>query len=133
MDSSSNKSKEQIVVYDDECMICSYGISAMQSDVRFSDTKFIKRTSKEGIEILAELPDLPDTLVCVSNQQVNTKSSAVFTLLRQKGGLWKLLLVFQYLPSKMRDRFYDFFARHRLRLSRLIFQKTSGQTDYRKD
>jgi predicted DCC family thiol-disulfide oxidoreductase YuxK len=125
MYTSSDKSKDQIVVNDDECMICSYGISVMQSDVRFGDTKFIKRTSKEGLAILSELPDLPDTLVCLNNQQVNIKSNAVFTLMRQKGGLWKLFLVFQYLPLSMRNRLYDFIARHRLSLSHIIFRKKS--------
>ncbi len=49
------------------------------------------------------------------DQEVLTHSAAVLAILDDLGGFWRLLSVARIVPAPIRDRVYDFIARHRYR------------------
>lgn len=122
MDRPKIDNKEQIIVYDDNCQMCSYGISTLRTLENFGNARFVKRSSEEGMQILSQIPTASDSIVFIDDQSVTSKSDAIFALIKKKGGIVKVLLIFKFLPEKIRNRLYDFIARHRMVISRLFAQ-----------
>jgi predicted DCC family thiol-disulfide oxidoreductase YuxK len=62
-------------------------------------------------------PEDLDTMVVLTGEgQLLEKSRAVLFILRELGGVWKLLAAVRLLPVALTDRVYDLVARSRYRL-----------------
>lgn len=68
-------------------------------------------THKAGISA-----NFPDTFVYVRKGVFLIKSTASLYVLKDLGGLWKLLYGFIVIPRFFRDLIYDFIAHNRYRL-----------------
>ena len=65
-------------------------------------------------ELVNRLPD--SMLVHCENRTLLAKSSAMLCLMRRLGGLWRMAAwALRLVPTVIRDLFYDFVARRRLR------------------
>jgi len=86
--------------------------------------RFAPLASDYGAALVARHSDLRsiDSMVWVEpattdrEEQVVTRSDAALRVARYLGGPWRLLLVLRLLPRVVRDRAYDWVARHRHRL-----------------
>ena len=105
-----------VLYFDGICNLCSWAVqfilkrdhkdqfyfSSLQS--RYAQNQL----DKHGIQSLES-----SSVILQSGEQLYFKSEAVFKVLSQLGGLWKLLLIFQILPSSLTDSVYDLVAKNR--------------------
>ena len=57
-----------------------------------------------------------DTLIFQKNDQVYTKSTAVFEIFKTIGGFFKIFLIFNLLPTSFLDSIYRYIALKRYKL-----------------
>ena len=57
-----------------------------------------------------------DTVIFRINDQVYTKSTAVFKIIKSIGGFWRVFLVFDLLPTSFSDFIYKKIAKNRYKL-----------------
>jgi predicted DCC family thiol-disulfide oxidoreductase YuxK len=78
--------------------------------------KFASLQSDIG-QKLFELNDLSDTymetVVYLRDNQVFQESSAILEILRDLGGIWKVLIIISLIPNSISDRIYRFIAKRR--------------------
>ena len=111
-----------VVLYDGFCNLCSNTVLLFLKLDRKKKFKFIALQSAEGKEMLKRIQDSGsgmDSLMLFKDDQVYYKSKAIFQLIRETGGITRLLLVFKIFPDRFNDYVYDLIARNRY----LIFGK----------
>lgn len=57
-----------------------------------------------------------DTIVYYRKSQLLTKSDAALALCLELSMPWRALLIFKIVPKVVRDKMYDFIAKHRYQL-----------------
>src|SRR5689334_9135116 len=109
--------EKPIVFFDGMCVLCN----------RFADWLF--KHDRKGKFLLASLQGqtaqkmlktMPTdeaqwSIVVINQGQPLMRSDAVFFILSELGGGWKILSYFRILPKAVRDFFYNFIARRRRR------------------
>ncbi len=113
---------KSIVLYDGFCNLCSNTVLLFLKLDRKKKFRFIALQSAAGKEILKRIPDSGsgmDSVMLFKNDQVYYKSKAIFQIIRETGGITRLLLVFRIFPDRFNDYIYDLIARNRY----LIFGK----------
>jgi predicted DCC family thiol-disulfide oxidoreductase YuxK len=111
-----------VVMYDGFCNLCSNTVLLFLKLDRKKKFKFIALQSAEGKEMLKSIQDSGsgmDSVMLFKDDQVYYKSKAIFQLIRETGGITRLLLVFKIFPDRFNDYVYDLIARNRY----LIFGK----------
>lgn len=111
-----------VVLYDGFCNLCSNTALLFLKLDRKRKFKFIALQSAEGKEMLKSIQDSGsgmDSVMLFKDDQVYYKSKAIFQLIRETGGITRLLLVFKIFPDRFNDYVYDLIARNRY----LIFGK----------
>lgn len=108
---------KKIILFDGVCNLCN-------SSVQF----VIKRDKKDRFRYAALQSDIGKQLVQernIDSRQVDsiiliepgvayyTKSDAALEIAKDLGGFWSLLVVFQWVPTSIRNAVYDFVARNR--------------------
>ena len=117
-----NRDLRSIVLYDGFCNLCSNTILLFLKLDRKKKFKFIALQSAEGKEMLKSIQDSGsgmDSVMLFKNDQVFYKSKAIFQIIRETGGITRLLLVFKIFPDRFNDYVYDLIAKNRY----LIFGK----------
>lgn len=104
------------IIFDGICGFCNaYVRFVIRRDplIRFD---FVSSQSSTGKHLLAEnqLVGL-DSLVLVEAGNLYIKSEAVLRICRQLTGIWRWLWYLHRIPRPLRDRAYDWFAKHRYR------------------
>ena len=107
------------VLYDGHCGLCAGVVQTLlrldrRGRFRFAplQSAFAKtRLAAAGLDAAAL-----DTVVLCEGERVYVKSDAALRIARHLGGLWRLAGVGGVLPKGVRDRVYDFIARHRYRV-----------------
>ena len=111
---SENKN---IVFFDGICGLCnSFVTLLLKLD---NDLKFATLQGKTGQNLLNKINfnnSEFDTVIFQKNDQIYTKSTAVFEIIKTIGGIWKLLLVFKILPTSFTDFIYRYIALKRFKL-----------------
>ena len=95
---------EKIVYYDGLCGLCDGSISLILKFDKNNILKYSSLQGKSGQVLLRKLnKDLKefDTFLFKVNDQVYTKSTAVFKIIETIGGLVKVLLIFNLFPTKI--------------------------------
>ena len=126
---NKNDHYENILIFDGVCMLCNSAVHFLHERLKKSDYKFIPSQSEKGEKYIQEykLGQLVDSsLVLINNDNIFIKSRAVFVILNDMPSHWKLLRVFEVLPTKLLDWMYDRIANNRY----LIFGKKSGDACY---
>lgn len=106
----------RVILFDGVCNLCN---GLVQFTIN-RDTKnifsFGSLQSNGGQEILRSkgLPlDDFDSFVYVRDNEVFVKSTGALEVLKDLGGMWKLLYVFIVIPHPIRDYVYSLIASHR--------------------
>ena len=60
--------------------------------------------------------DYDITILFISQGNCYTKSTAILEIFKILGGIWLLLLIFRYIPLRVRDKLYDWIAKNRYKL-----------------
>lgn len=111
-----------ILLYDGVCGFCNHTVQMIIKRDRRGTMKFAALQSEFGQAVIQRQPQLQgiDSLVFVdrskNSEQVFVRSAAALRVAAYLGGPWHLLRVTSLLPRKVRDFFYDLFARYRYRM-----------------
>lgn len=113
-----------LIVYDGICGFCSRAVELVESHDRDGSFQFLslqEPSTKTLLENRGIDPELSDTVLVFGNwdtpdEFVLDRSEAALFITRHLSPPWNALRVIRHLPLALRDRAYDFVARHRRRL-----------------
>ena len=114
-----------LLLYDGTCGFCAASVAFVLRHERQHTLRFATLQGTVGSEILRRHPQLEgvDSMVWVDptpgghQETVFVRSAAALRAARYLGGAWSLLTAGNLLPARLRDRIYDWIARHRHSLS----------------
>ena len=108
-----------VVVYDGDCPICSRSARLILRHDRRARFRLMATGSVPGRALYAhyglDLDDRP-TMILLQDGRPWLRSEAVLRIAAGLGGVFRLTAVFRVIPARLRDRVYDFVARHRMQL-----------------
>ena len=111
------KENKHIIYFDGVCGLCNSFVSLwLKID---SDLKFATLQGKSGQELLNKINFNNaefDTVIFQKNDQIYTKSTAVFEIFKTIGGIWKIFLIFSLLPISLTDTIYRYIALKRFKI-----------------
>jgi predicted DCC family thiol-disulfide oxidoreductase YuxK len=110
---------EFVVYYDGICGLCDFFVNLI---VKIDSKGILKFSSLQGpsgqqllIDMKFDSKDF-DTVLFRNNDQVYTKSTAVFKIIKSIGGFWRVFLVFDLLPTSFIDFIYKKIAINRYKI-----------------
>ena len=105
---------EKVVYFDGICGLCDWFVNLLVKIDTSSNLKFSSLQGKSGQTLLSALKmDLNEfnTVLFKVNDQVYTKSTAVFKIIKSIGGFYKIFLIFNLLPTRLNDWIYSKVAK----------------------
>jgi|TARA_B110000438_G_scaffold57063_1_gene57134 predicted DCC family thiol-disulfide oxidoreductase YuxK len=111
------KENKHIIYFDGVCGLCNSFVSLLLKID--SDLKFATLQGKSGQELLNKINfnnSEFDTVIFQKNDQIYTKSTAVFEIFKTIGGIWKIFLIFSLLPISLTDTIYRYIALKRFKI-----------------
>jgi predicted DCC family thiol-disulfide oxidoreductase YuxK len=117
---------DALLLYDGTCGFCAQSVQfVLQHEGANRTLRFASLQSPTGVEIRARHPELEgiDSVIWYEPGAVQdivlVRSRAVLRTLHYLGGIWSALgTLGAFVPRFIRDRVYDFVARHRHKLVR---------------
>lgn len=115
-----------LLLYDGTCGLCARTVQfVLRHERRQRTLQFASLQSTTGSEIRGRHPELNDVDSVIwyepgangSNERLLVRSAAALRVLEYLGGAWRALGWLVVVPRPVRDRVYDFVARHRHRLA----------------
>jgi len=109
---------DNLILFDGTCGLCTSSVRFIIRHDKSAVFKFAPIQSERGSEIYRALgldPHNLQTFLVLKNGCPFVRSDAVFEVVRQFGGLWRLLFVFKLVPSGLRDWLYAVIAENRHR------------------
>ena len=110
---------KNVIYFDGVCGLCNSFVRFLLKIDNHYQLKFTTLQGKTGQELLKKInfhqSDF-DTVIFQKNDQVYTRSTAVFEIFKTIGGFWKIFLVFKLLPISFTDYIYSQIAKRRFRL-----------------
>jgi len=102
-----------VVVFDTSCLLCSRFIKTLlrNDGGKLNYTGFESEFSKQRLP--KELIEKPETVIFLKGQKIATKSEAVFLIINQLQYPLRLLNIFQFVPTFIADKIYDWIAYNR--------------------
>jgi predicted DCC family thiol-disulfide oxidoreductase YuxK len=115
-----------VLLYDGTCGFCAASVAFVLRHERQQTLRFASLEGAIGSEIRRRHPELDgvDSMVWVDpaagdhGEVALVRSEAALRAARYLGGPWRLLAIATLLPAGVRDRVYDWIARHRHSLER---------------
>jgi predicted DCC family thiol-disulfide oxidoreductase YuxK len=106
---------DKIVLFDGVCNFCNNSVQFILKHDSSGSLKFASLQSPTGQALLKQysIPTTVDSVIFIENGMAYTRSDAALKIVRYFGGLWSVFLVFNLVPSPIRNFFYDSFARNR--------------------
>ena len=108
---------KNIIYFDGICGLCNSFVKLLLKID--SDLKFATLQGKTGQKLLNKMnfsnSDF-DTVIFQKNDQIYTRSTAVFEIFKTIGGFWKILLIFSFLPISITDQLYRYIALKRFKV-----------------
>ena len=108
---------KHIIYFDGICGLCNSFVKLLLKVD--SDLKFATLQGKTGQKLLNKMnfsnSDF-DTVIFQKNDQIYTRSTAVFEIFKTIGGFWKILLIFSFLPISITDHLYRYIALKRFKV-----------------
>jgi predicted DCC family thiol-disulfide oxidoreductase YuxK len=114
-----NNNKTHILLFDGVCNLCNYTVQFIIKRDPKGKFQFASLQSEIGKELLKKF-NLPegslDSFVFIKGDKYFLKSSAGLRVLKELGGVWKLLYVFIIFPRPIRDFIYNIVAKTRYKI-----------------
>jgi|TARA_B100000809_G_scaffold166658_1_gene163927 predicted DCC family thiol-disulfide oxidoreductase YuxK len=113
------KENKHIIYFDGICGLCNSFVSFLLKIDSSSNLKFATIQGESGQKLLNKMNFSNsefDTLIFQKNDQVYTKSTAVFEIFKTIGGFFKIFLIFNLLPTSFLDSIYRYIALKRYKL-----------------
>ena len=109
---------DKVVYFDGICGLCDLSVNLLVKMDTQKNLKFSSLQGKSGQILLSDLKiDLNEfnTVLFKVNDQVYTKSTAVFKIIDSIGGWIKIFKIFNLLPTKFNDWVYSKIAKNRFK------------------
>ena len=108
---------KHIIYFDGICGLCNSFVKLLLKVD--SDLKFATLQGVSGQKLLNKMnfsnSDF-DPVIFQKNDQIYTRSTAVFEIFKTIGGFWKILLIFSFLPISITDQLYRYIALKRFKV-----------------
>lgn len=107
---------KKIVFFDGHCSLCNSLVDHLMKLDSKGELNFASLQGQTAKEILANqvvLSSDPTAIVYFRSGSIYAKSSAVFHILSDIGGLWKVTGILEAVPVSIRDPIYDWVAKNR--------------------
>jgi len=116
---NSSDDTRTIIIFDGVCNFCNGAVNfIIKKDVK-EIFYFIPNQSSYGKELFKEYSisnSELDSVILIKNGHCYTKSDAALEIIKELNGIYSSLYVFKILPKRLRDYFYDIFAKNRYRV-----------------
>jgi len=106
-------SGDTVLLFDGFCNLCAQSVLFVVKNEKSPAVKFASLQSTLGQDILAMLPNRPDSIVLLKDGQLYSKSEAALLLTEYLKSPINLLRHLRLIPLSVRDLVYDFIAKHR--------------------
>lgn len=106
---------KRIILFDSECLLCNRSVRFIISRDPLKKFKFATINSEIGKSIFREyqIPNKTDSLILIEDSQYHIKSTAILKICRNLHGFPKCISFLLFIPTTIRDIFYDFIAKNR--------------------
>lgn len=111
-------SGQPIIVFDGVCNLCDRSVQFVIRHDHAGIFKFASLQSRAGRELLLKFgldPHAVNTFLLVENNMAYVRSEAALRIAKRLSWPWRMLPICRVVPRPLRDRVYDFIARHRYR------------------
>jgi predicted DCC family thiol-disulfide oxidoreductase YuxK len=111
---------KKIILFDGVCNLCNSSINyVIDKDIK-DEFRFVALQSQLGKDIQDYLGilsnnSLDSIILYIPDEAYYIKSTAAIKIIREFTGFWKLVIIFNLIPTTIRDVIYDFVARNRYR------------------
>ncbi|MBP9648428.1 MAG: DUF393 domain-containing protein [Paludibacteraceae bacterium] len=107
-----------IILFDGMCYACSFVVRLILLLDRKKHFRFAPLQSDIGTKLSSSyaITTPTATILFISQGNCYTKSTAILEIFKILGGIWLLLLIFRYIPLRVRDKLYDWIAKNRYKL-----------------
>lgn len=105
-----------VVLFDGVCTLCNRTVDFIIRHDRTHRLRYGSLQSESGRQLLERFHlsrDSFDSIVVIDQGQVYVKSEAALHIARNLDAPWRFAAVLRLLPRSLRDRIYDWIARHR--------------------
>ncbi len=131
---SAHEVQHPVVLFDGGCNLCSGSARFIINRDPSGIFRFAPLQSETGKKLLSKF-DLPndklDSIILVENGEYYLKSTAVLRILQRLGSLWELFYIFIWVPTPIRDYFYDIVAKNRYKWHRNRAQSMVPSEDFK--
>lgn len=116
-DIQSILNRQPILLFDGECGFCNYSVKFVLNHERQKTLSFAALQSAEGkaLREYFEIDPGIDSMILIKDHEAHIKSCAALRVTRYMKGLWPLMMVFILVPPFIRNFFYGWMARRRIR------------------
>jgi predicted DCC family thiol-disulfide oxidoreductase YuxK len=108
---------KKIILFDGVCNLCNSSINYVIDKDQNDEFRFLTLQSDLGKELQEYLgimsTNLDSIILYIPDEAYYIKSTAAINIISQFSGLWKLIKVFNIIPTVIRDIAYDFIAKNR--------------------
>ncbi|MEZ4969830.1 MAG: thiol-disulfide oxidoreductase DCC family protein [Flavobacteriaceae bacterium] len=108
---------KKIILFDGVCNLCNSAVQYVIEHDKNNIYRFAALQSDIGGELMKErgmdASQIDSIILIEQGVAYYTKSTAALKIARSFGGIWQLVVVFQWIPEKIRDRVYDYIAHNR--------------------
>lgn len=104
-----------IILFDGLCNFCDSSVQFIIKRDPKGHFKFASLQSGTGKQFMKQLGLKDDltSIVLIEDGKFYVRSTAVLRICRKLSGLWKLLIIFTFIPTPIRDYFYRIIALNR--------------------
>ncbi len=107
-----------VIVFDGVCNLCNRWVQFLLLRDHENIFQFAPCQSAFGSEIMRSMGEDaldPSTVLLVDGNNIHVRSAAVFRVLAELGGPWRLVLALLIIPPPIRDFAYTLIAKQRYR------------------
>ncbi|MBM7583846.1 putative DCC family thiol-disulfide oxidoreductase YuxK [Bacillus pakistanensis] len=104
-----------IILFDGVCHFCNQSVQFIMKRDSKEYFKFASIQSNIGQKLVENNSTLQnlESMIYIENNKVYTKSTAALKICGKLDGLWKMCMIFLFVPRPIRDYFYNIIARNR--------------------
>ncbi|WP_106421228.1 thiol-disulfide oxidoreductase DCC family protein [Staphylococcus simulans] len=103
----------KVIIYDNECSMCSTFIRILLKLDANSSLYFTDRNSNWTYNNLSNHLLKKDSIIYIRNNEIYLYSDAILNCLADANPIFKLVLVLKYIKKNYRDKIYKFIASRR--------------------
>lgn len=108
---------KKIILFDGECNLCDWSVHILLKNDPNDIFRFASLQSDIGKEIQDQYSidsSKMDSVILIDDYvHYKSKTSAIFSITRSMGGLWRLFIIFWIVPKPIRDTVYTYITKRR--------------------